>query len=263
MSKIIPIHRIICPVLLYIVVGVGYSYAQGLKIDGATFIAQDKLGFTYVVTGDRVAKYDRQLIEVAKYTSSFGRIESVDASDPFKILLFCKDFLRVVLLDNKLATLGNPIFLPDVNSLMPGMVCRSGENGMWIADMYKQQLLYVDFTLNTTREMAMLNTHIPQEAPVYGVERNGKLFINYSNNSIAVFDKFGSLLQLLTIKAEKWFEVLDNKIYYLSSGQLYVQDMLPFGEPTSVAENVEVCAIIGKEQGIIYGKKSLRKIPLK
>jgi hypothetical protein len=262
MSRIIPLHRIICLVLLYIVIGVGCSYAQELKIDGVTFVAQDKLGFTYVVTGDRVTKYDRQLVEVAKYTSSFGRIESVDASDPFKILLFCKDFLRVVLLDNKLATLGNPIFLPDVNSLKPNMVCRSSENGMWIADMYKQQLLYMDFTLNTTREMAMLSTQPPQEVPVYGIERNGKLFINYSKNSIAVFDKFGAQLQLLSIKVEKWFEVLDSKIYYLNNGQLYVQDMLLLGEPVLVAESVEACAI-GKEQAIVYGKKSLRKIPLR
>lgn len=224
-----------------------------VKVSGVTSLSADRQGCCYVVSGSSVAKYGAQLELLARYTSSFGKVESIDASDPFKISLFCKDFLRVQLLDNKLSTLGNPIFLPDAGALRPVAACRSSGNGMWIADAYRRQLLYLDFTLNSLREVASLDAYTSNgEQPVNSmVERGGNVFVGLGGKSIAVFDKFGALLHLFSVPNVTWFDVHGDRLYYLTEGKLYAQNSLAWSEPPIlVAADVERCAVA---DGVIYG----------
>lgn len=225
------------------------ALGQTLKVDGVTALSADKRGYCYVATGSSVAMYGAQLEPLARYTCSFGKIASIDASDPFKILLFCKDFLRVLLLDSKLAALGSPIFLPDVNVLRPAAVCRSSSgNGLWVADAYRRQLLYLDFALNAAREAALLDAYVADgEQHVSGmVEREGNVFLNLSGKSIAAFDKFGALLHLFSVPCISWFDVQGSELYYLSGGNLYAQNMLAWSDlPRLIATGVERCAVAG------------------
>jgi hypothetical protein len=228
------------------------TLGQAIKISGVTALSADKQGNCYVVAGNSVAKYSAQLELLARYTCSFGKIESIDASDPFKISLFCKDFLRLQLLDNKLSTLGNPIFLPDAGVLRPTAVCRSSGNGMWIADASRRRLLYLDFTLNSLREVALLDAYTSNgEQHVSNMaEREGNVFLSLGGKNIAVFDKFGALLHLFSVPDVTWFDVQGNELYYLAGGALYVQNSLAWSEPPSLlAANIERCAIA---DGIIY-----------
>ena len=217
-----------------------------MKVSGVTALAADKQGSCYVVTGNSVAKYNDRLELQSRHTTPFGSIESVDALDHFKTLIFCKKFLRVFLLDNKLSALGNPIFLPDVNALKPSAVCRSANNGLWIADSYRQQLLYLDLTLNTTREAASLSAYTSngEQPAAYMIERNGKLYVNFSGKNLAVFDRFGALLHLFSVNADSWFEVQGDKLYYISEKKLLVQNILAWNEnPRVVERGVDLCAI--------------------
>jgi hypothetical protein len=239
------------------------ALGQTLKVSGVTALSADRQGSCYVATGSSVAMYSAQLELLARYTCSFGKIESIDASDPFKIFLFCKDFLRVLLLDNKLSALGNPVFLPDAGALRPAAVCRSSGNGIWIADDYRKQLLYLDFTLNATREVASLDAYMAADAqPVSGMaEREGNVFLNLSGKSIAVFDKFGALLHLFSVPNISWFDVQGSKLYYLSGRSLYAQNMLAWSDaPTLVAAGVERCAVAGSAI-YIYSDGKLTKKP--
>jgi hypothetical protein len=228
------------------------ALGQSVRVSGVTALSADRQGCCYVAAGSSVAKYGAQLELLARYTCSFGKVESIDASDPFKISLFCKDFLRLQLLDNKLSALGNPVFLPDAGVLRPVAVCRSSGNGVWIADAYRRQLLYLDFTLNTLREAASLDAYTNNgEQPVNSmVEREGNVFVSLGEKSIAVFDKFGALLHLFSVPGVTWFDVQGNRLYYLTGGNLYAQNLLAWSEPPSlVAAGVERCAVAGS---IIY-----------
>jgi len=199
-----------------------------------------------VVTGNGVAKYNDRLELQSRHTTPFGQVESVDALDPFKVLIFCKKFLRVSLLDNRLSVLGNPIFLPDVNVLKPSAVCRSVNNGLWVADGYRQQLLYLDLTLNTTREAASLSAYTGNGEHLVAcmAERNGKLYVNFAGKNLAVFDRFGALLHLFSVNADSWFDVQGDKLYYISDKKLLVQNILAWSEnPRVVEHDVDLCAI--------------------
>ncbi|MDR2937858.1 MAG: hypothetical protein LBU92_02830 [Prevotellaceae bacterium] len=237
-------------------------FSQQLKVENVTALAADKQGNCYVVTGNGVAKYNDNLELQSRHTTTFGKIESVDVLDPFKVLFFCKNFLRVFLLDNKLSALGNPIFLPDVNVLKPSAVCRSAENGMWVVDAYRQQLLYFDFTLNTTREAASLANYSNSSA-TYMLERDGKLLINFSGKSIAVFDRFGALLHLFSVESDGWFDLQGDKLYYLFNKKLYAQNILAWSEtPQIVEQNVDLCAIFNAAM-YIYRNGAVEKVFVK
>jgi hypothetical protein len=239
------------------------TFGQVVKISGVAALSADRQGNCYVAVGNSVAKYSAQLALLARYTCSFGKVESVDASDPFKVALFCKDFVRLQLLDNKLSTLGNPIFLPDAGVLRPTAVCRSSGNGMWIADAYRKQLLYFDFTLNALREVVSLDAYTNNgEQPVSSIaEREGNIFLNVGGKNIAVFDKFGALLHLFSVPDVTWFDVQDNDLYYLSGGNLYAQNSLAWSNPPSlVAANVERCAIAGDVIYVYYNGELTKRI---
>lgn len=228
------------------------ALGQAVRVSGVTALSADRQGCCYVAAGSSVAKYGAQLELLARYTCTFGKVESIDASDPFKISLFCKDFLRLQLLDNKLSALGNPVFLPDAGVLRPVAACRSAGNGMWIADAYRRRLLYLDFTLNTLREVASLDAYASNgEQPVSCmVEREGSVFVCLGGESVAAFDKFGALLHLFSVPGATWFDVQGNNLYYLAGGKLYAQNLLAWGEPPSlVAAGVERCAVAGS---VIY-----------
>ncbi|MDR3329232.1 MAG: hypothetical protein LBS63_03875 [Prevotellaceae bacterium] len=216
--------------------------AQTLAVEGVTALAADRQGCCYVVAGSSVAKYSATLALQARYTCPLGSIASIDASDPFKVALFCKDFLRIVLLDSKLAQLGNPLFLPDLNALRPTAACRSAENGLWVADAYRRRLLYLDFTLNTSREAALLGDEAAEVCCM--VEREAKVFAGFAGGNLAIFDKFGALLHLLPVPVPCWFDVQGDLLYYLANGNLYTQNLHALSEaPALVATGVERCAV--------------------
>jgi hypothetical protein len=248
------------------------ALGQAVGVSGVTALSADRQGCCYAAAGSSVAKYGAQLELLARYTCSFGKVESIDASDPFKISLFCKDFVRLQLLDNKLSALGNPVFLPDAGVLRPAAVCRSSGNGMWIADAYRRQLLHLDFTLNALREVASLDAYADNGALTVScmAERNGNVFVGLGEKSIAVFDKFGALLHLFSVPNVAWFDVQGNTLYYLAGGKLHAQNLLAWSEPPGlVADSVERCAVAGSAiylyaNGILTKKaiSPAQKVPL-
>jgi hypothetical protein len=245
--------------LASLLVAVQTVMAQGLPVDGVTALSIDRQGCCYAVRGSSVAKYDAQLAPLARYASEYGKITSIDASDPLKILLFCKDFLRLQLLDSKLSALGKTLFLPDVNALQPAAACASSSNGAWIADGYRSRLLYLDFTLNTTREVCSLDS----DAPVsYMVERGGVLYLNFSGSGLLAFDRFGAVLHRYSVPAPAWFDVQGARLYYLHNGTLYEQNIYAWSTPPRpVATGVEHCAV-GESECVIFANGRLEKIAL-
>ncbi|MGL5912990.1 MAG: hypothetical protein ACRCZB_02405 [Bacteroidales bacterium] len=240
------------------------AHSQTLKIDGVTAMTCDKQGNLFVVRSNSVTKYSSKLQSLARYTSTLGNIYSLDVLDPFKILLFSQQFVRLNLLDNQLSPLGNAVFLPDINVQQPLVVCRSAEHAVWLIDGYKEQLLQYDLVRASTREIASL-THYTQNGkhlPTYAIERNGKLYVNFADNSIAVFDKFGALLHLYSIVLPNWFEVQGSTLYYLADKCLYAQNLLNQAlEPTRLAVNVTACALAQNEFWL-YQEGEIKKIEI-
>lgn len=119
---------------------VDISFAQEIKTEfiskiplhADTFIGVDELGHLYY-TKDNIL-YKKRDSDTINYSNvSLGKITSVNIQNPFKIIVFYKDFNSVIILDNNLNELTNRIDLTKetlFNNVK--MVSISSENNLWL-----------------------------------------------------------------------------------------------------------------------------------
>ena len=93
-----------------------FSYTQKLEtklvntynLDADIFVGIDDIGNVYYVKDNTLFKKSK--MEILNYTNvSLGNISMVDIRNPFKILVFYKNFNSLIILDNKLNELSNKI----------------------------------------------------------------------------------------------------------------------------------------------------------
>ncbi len=114
-----------------------YNPVCKIPFEGGSFTT-DNLQNVYVFHGSSIRKYSPQGKMLYNYSDkSFGAITSVDVNDPLKMLVFYKDFPKVVLLDNTLSVNGNPFSPADVGYPLTTLVCTSHDNGVWMYLMPK------------------------------------------------------------------------------------------------------------------------------
>ena len=97
----------------------------------ADFITTDRLGNLYVVKNDFIWMYNRDGDSLREFnTKRYGKIHFVDCSDPYKILVFFKDFNVIQYLDNFLSENGPPRDMQELGFDQATLVCLSQESGV-------------------------------------------------------------------------------------------------------------------------------------
>ena len=188
--------------LTFFVVGALYTQGMAQRYHDAgepAKIFADIFDNCYVVTGDRVSKLDSALKLVSRYRSSYGEIESVDASDPFKLLLFQKDFFRITFLDNAFAPMGESVFLPDIGSNLSSLACNTNDGGYWVFDGLQDKLLFFRNGHEPAFSSGDLSAILGDEKPTRLQCSSGLVFLGIPNRGVAVFDKFGGYKCLVPI----------------------------------------------------------------
>lgn len=118
-----------------------HFYAQGslsliflekhsLKAD--RFIGVDDFGFTYFLKDNALFKASKQ--DTLSYSNySLGKITTVNLHNPFKIVVFYKDFNAAIILDSKLNALTDVIeFTQETQFNNAEFLSYSSENNLWI-----------------------------------------------------------------------------------------------------------------------------------
>jgi len=187
----------------------------------ATFISMDKLGNIYASDGISIDKYDENGNHLFAYSAlSMGRISFIDAYNPMKILVFSKDFMRLLFLDHKLAAQQGAYILSDL-TVFPTCVCMSYDNGFWVYDESVKQLFRYDAQQNLTNKSQNI-THFTEKElnPSFIKEiESGEVLLNDTKNGILVFDRFGTYLKTIPIFTA-YFYVMNNQILYIQDNTL-------------------------------------------
>jgi hypothetical protein len=159
-------------------------------------------------------KYDRSGKELFRYhNTTLGAIGSIDAADPFNILLFFPEQQTIALLDRTLGDQGELDLRTTVVQNATAAL-RSHDNNIWVYDDYAGRLYKLSprgellFTSNDFRLSEKLHegaTHI---------WRNGnKLLLNFPERGVAVLTLFGQL--------EEWWPLVAISDGFLFEGQFY------------------------------------------
>jgi hypothetical protein len=179
-------------------------------------IGTDNLGNAYALNGDVLSKY-RDNGEFYRIYSNkrLGNISLADVGNPLKILVFYRDFSRIIFLDNTLTENGNPLQLEDRELELASLACTSFDNGLWIYDPVRFMLVRYNQQLQETVRITNLNQilgYAPE--PDFMTEYESVLYMNDPARGILRFDIFGTYLSLIPLKSLKNFQVADNTVFY-------------------------------------------------
>ena len=226
------------------------------------FITMDKLGCIYASDGTSIDKYDERGSFLFSYSAlSVGRISFVDAYNPLKILVFSKDFMRLLFLDHKLAAQQGAYILSDLN-LFPTCVCMSYDNGFWVYDENTKQLFRYDAQQNLTNKSQNI-THFTEKEinPSFIKEtEHGFLLVNDRQNGILVFDRFGTYLKTIPIFTD-YFYSINNQLLYIQDNMLqsfYMQTLQQFTIPLPEQDIQQLC--VESKKMVVLTKNNTVKI---
>lgn len=182
----------------------------------------DQLGNLYVLADNQLIKYNKEGKELFEFSSNrYGEINSVDAFNPYKILLFYRDFSNILFLDNMLSLTGNPIDLQKLELEQTTLACNSHNNGIWTFNPLQRELIRLNEQLNISAETGNLEQQLNIDLePNFLVEYNNKVYLNNPKTGILIFDIYGTYIKTIPFKNLKNFQVKETGIVFTEDNSI-------------------------------------------
>ncbi|HSH52811.1 MAG TPA: hypothetical protein VK982_13885 [Bacteroidales bacterium] len=224
-----------------------------------SYFTTDHLNNLYVVDKNELVRFNPHCKKEKSYSQSAAyTIHTIDVTDPFKILIFNKDYNQLILLNNQLAEITNPIFLDKLGYYTVSAVCSSSKGGFWIFDQSNLQLVYFNDDLQEQRKSPRLGSFFQDDIKTSDIllrEKNDYIYLGIPAVEILVFDLYGSYIKTLPVKIEDDFQVVNQNIVYCKSGRLFFYDTQRF-EQKSVELPVENAMNARVENHFLYIQKN-------
>ena len=191
----------------------------------------DELGnIIYVVNSMQLKKFGREGDSIGVYNDvkRYGNIHSVDASNPFKILVFYKTTATIVILD-RLLGVKQVIDLRKNNILGAKAIKQSYDNNIWVFDELENKIKKIDDNGKLLSESADLR-NVFAEAPSFEwiFDDNRSLYLYDEKQGWFVFDYYGAFKRKYAFTGWKDVQLLGdvmmgrdaNKIFVAKTGGL-------------------------------------------
>ena len=153
----------------------------------------DNLGNIYLLTNtNQVRKLNEKGDSIAIYNDvrRFGKIFSIDASNPLKILVYYKDFSTIVVLD-RLLNVRNTIDLRKQNILQVKAITSSYDNKIWLYDELDSRIKKIDDNgrvVLSSNDFRQVYEAVPNPANIY--DRDGQLYLYDPKKGLLVYDYY-------------------------------------------------------------------------
>ena len=225
-------------------------------IEGAFSIMEiDKIGNLFLVDQHhRLTKRDKTGKTIYTFSENrLGPIRTLDVSNPLQILVYFDDYAHLLVLDRTLSDIRRQ----DLNDLMIQQIRSVGiatDNNIWIYDSDAFMLKKLDPQNNLVQESLDLSLLIEQEiVPNKILELNNTIYVLNQSIGILFFDNFANFIYKLDIPNLKYFQIINDAIYYLSDNQLH-QYHLPSASTHTIdlVHSTEQVKQISIGQGYFY-----------
>lgn len=180
--------------------------------------AIDNLDNLYIISpGGEIKKFDAHGDSAGTYNQvrNFGKLYSLDVSNPLRLLLFYKDFSTVVLLDRFLAD-RSTIDLRRYHILQADAAGLSYDNHIWVFDGYENKLKKIDEQGNLLLETPDFRQVFPETIhPQKIISDNGLVYLADSASGIFVFDNYGSFKKKIPLR--NWQSIAVKEHYLIQT----------------------------------------------
>ncbi len=151
----------------------------------------------------------------------FGKLFSIDATNPLKLLLYYKNFGTIVVLDRFL-NIRNTINLGKKNIFKVKAIATSYDNNIWLFDESESKLKKIDDNgdvLMETVDFRTLFDTVP--SPVQIDDQDGFLYIYDPNKGFYTFDYYGALKNNIPFLHWTNPEIISKSLYGFGDAVLY------------------------------------------
>jgi hypothetical protein len=198
-----------------------FNLINEIEISGK-YLKIDNLGNTYVVNDkNELRKFNIKGEPLQFYNAvRYGKIGSVDVSNPLKPLVYFPSYNTIRVLDVTLSDKGK-IALMDMGFDRVNAMCLSLDNHIWIYDEITFRLKKINDRLEIIQQSENLSTLLQMPVrPDFIMEKDNLLLLNDPNIGILVFDIYTTYSKTIPIKDLKEFQKLKEVIYYFKEGKL-------------------------------------------
>jgi hypothetical protein len=152
----------------------------------------------------------------------YGKLFSIDATNPLKILLYYKNFSTIVVLDRFL-TVRNTINLGKKNIFKVKAIASAYDNNIWLFDEGESKLKKIDENGEVIMESVdFRNLFDTVPSPVQITDQDGFLYLYDPNKGFYTFDYYGALKNNIPFLNWKNPEVIGKNLYGFGDSVLYL-----------------------------------------
>ncbi|MBL0357753.1 MAG: hypothetical protein IPP72_13100 [Chitinophagaceae bacterium] len=195
------------------------------KISGDfTYFNVDNLDNIYLVnSNNQLKKLNNKGDSVGIFNDvrKYGKLFSIDVTNPLKLLLYYQNFSTVVVLDRFL-NIRNVINLRKQNIFNVKTIATSYDNNIWLFDEGDAKLKKVDDmgeVLTETVDCRLLFDTVPSPAQI--IDQDGFVNLYDPAKGFFIFDIYGSLKSKVPFLQWKNVEVINKNLYGFSDSMLY------------------------------------------
>lgn len=193
------------------------------------FMQADKFENIWVVNQSEVICFSNQSTRIGTYSNILlGTPSYIDALDPFKVIVFYPSSQTMVVLNNAVAEISEPIRLREKGVNEASLVCRSSKGGFWLLDRERWQVIYFDSGFNPTGEKMVVDNTFSGSTPTLMREYKGILYIAFKGNGVCRFDLFGARLGDIPIRIDSYFTIIDNELVFQTGGKVFQYNLDSF-----------------------------------
>lgn len=208
----------------------------------ANLISVDPFENIYVISKNSVKKSNNQFQNEKVYTNNnLGEISGIDVQNPFKILLFYKDYNMVIFLDNTLNILGSPLKLDDIGIYNCQLACNSNFGGFWVFDQTQNQIAYIDKNLQIIHQSGNIGLINDSKLNAnYMVEYNQNVYLNFPGQNVLVFNKYGGFLKKIPVSSDGNVNFYENKLFAINQNKICTYHLLLNSIDTKELKNQKI-----------------------
>jgi hypothetical protein len=200
-----------------------FKFIKTIKGSFSNFYV-DNLDNVYLITGNNQLKKinaNGDSAGVFNDVRRYGRLHSLDVTNPLKLLLYYKNFSTIVSLDRFLNS-RNSIDLRKQNMFRVKAVAMAYDNNMWVVDEQEFKLKKIDEqgkTIFETIDWRQLFDTVPSPECIF--DREGYVYLYDSKKGFYIFDYYGAFKNRLTFTGWSSPEVSGNTVYGFADKKLY------------------------------------------
>jgi len=200
-----------------------YTMSRAISTEIVDFTV-DNLGNIYTLNKDNQLKKLNAAgdsLAVFNDVRRYGKISSIDATNPLKVLVYYREFTTIIELDRFLNII-NTVDLRKLNILQAKAVGLAYDNNIWVYDELDAKLKRIgdDGSLvDQTTDFRQLFDSVPD--PIVIRDQGGLVYLYDPAKGVYAFDHYGAVKTHLILPGWQDFDVIDKSILGRDDSKFY------------------------------------------